>query len=246
MAIGVFGLLVAGAFGLAAGSIELTREVNGFETRELARMRFLQLCRATFRELPGTARFRLLQMDAPAGGGAASQLLRLSGHPRAFPVGVAKASAGEAFASIMPDLTILTTRPDGAGGRMLQLYHLAGEDALRFEEEPSMAGLKGEALNLLRGIRVMRWRFYDAKQEEWLDLWKEDNVRPRFVELTLQLNGDQRPYRSVFWVPEAQLPNDFQPLPGSPPSGNPNPELPPGSGNVPTIQVEAPGVTLQP
>ena len=239
MAIGVFGLLVAGAFGLAAGSIELTREVNGFETRELARMRFLQLCRATFRELPGTARFRLSSGEAAGGaGGGQSQMLRLSGHPRAFPVGLAKASS-EALASIMPDLTVLTARPDGAGGLMLQLYHLAGEEAMRFEEEPSLAGLKGEALNLLRGIRVVRWRFYDAKQEEWLDQWKEEGVRPRFVELTLQLNGDQRPYRSVFWVPEAQLPSDFQQQPG-----NPNLENPPG--NVPTIQVDVPSVKVEP
>ena len=241
MAIGVFGILIAGAFALAAGSIELSREMSGFENRELAKIRFLELCRATFRELPGTARFRLLEGEARGGGH--TQILRLVGHPRAFPVGLA-ASVGEVSASIMPDLTILSSRPDGVGGLMIQLYHLSGEEATRFEEEPTLEGLKEEPLTLLRSIRQIRWRFYDAKNEEWLEVWDEDGRRPRFVEVTLQLVGDQRPYRSVFWVPEALLPQDFQSAPGTPPTENvpAGGNTPGGTANNPAVQIQLPTV----
>lgn len=226
VALGVFGILVAGAFGLAAGSIELTREMSEFETRELARMRFLQLCRATFRELPGTARFRLLEVDAPGSGGA-SQVLCVSGHPRAFPVGLASVS-GESVAGILPEIVLLSTRPDGAGGLMIRLHHLTGEEAMRFDEDPSLEGLRGEPLSLLRGIRQVKWRFYDVDGEQWVEIWDQEERRPRFAELTLQLHGDQRPYRSVFWLPDAHLPGDFQPPPAAPgPSGEgPSIEMP--------------------
>lgn len=230
VAIGVFGLLVAGAFGLAVGSIELTREVSGFESRELARMRFLQLCRATLRELPGTARFLLLGVSAPKGGGD-TQVLCLAGHPRAFPVGTA-GSLAQGGAGILAELTLLSSRPDGAGGQMIQLHHLAGEEAMRFEEKPALEGLMAEPLTLLRGIKLLQWRFYDAKREEWVEEWEEEGLRPRFVELMLQLHGDLRPSRSVFWVPEAHVPADFQPPPSAPPTDNPTPP-PAGGENVP-------------
>jgi len=213
VAIGVFSILVAGAFGLASGAIQLTREVSDFEKRELARMRFLQLCRSTFRELPNTAGFRLIPLEWPArygkapGGAGHLQVLQISGHPRAFHLGSELTGMQGPGGSVL-----LSSRPDGGGGWMIQLHYLDVEETLRFSEQASFEVLESSPLILMRGIRRIEWRFYDAEREEWANVWEDAEKRPRFTELHLRLPTDRQPSRSVFWLPNGQLPPRFASL----------------------------------
>ncbi len=201
LAIGIFGLLVAGAFGLASGALELTREVGEFEKRELGKNRFIQLCRSTFREVPPSARLRLVELE---GGrrGAPVQALRIGGHPRAFPMGAAVGSSTDA-ARLLLTSAVLTARPDGSGSWMVQLYHLDNEQSIRFDEAPGFGTLPPDPVTLLRGVSVFFWRFYDPETREWTEFWDNDALRPGFIELNFQLAGDPLTTRSVFWLPSS-------------------------------------------
>ncbi len=203
LAIGILSMLSVGIFAVASGAIEVSAEVAEFDVAETTRSRFIQVCRANIEELPPSG--DLLLRQAGSERLPATSELSIGESPLAFSFG-----AGEGRAA----RTVLNLLPDGAGGVMARAYYLDRENAVRYEEGASVQQLEAPWINLVRGIRWLEWRFFVEGQRRWVDTWEEPNIRPKFVELNLQMIGESRPQRTVFWVPPRRVPPQFNRVDG--------------------------------
>ena len=115
---------------------------------------FVSLVRRTFHNLPANARFA---GGVRAEGGDGFPEITLRDAPGVFAWGMGGPSAGTA---------LLTARPRLGGGRELSLMLLPGSLG---EMERRDALERGAWLRLLPDLREVKWRFYNAEQQEWLE-----------------------------------------------------------------------------
>lgn len=206
--VGIFVLLAGGIYATVNASIRATATVSE-ENLEMQRLdAFVSLLRRTLHNLPATARVSG-GLRSEGGDGLAELVLLES--PGAFDWG------GEG----PPDATVLlTARPRLGGGRELALLQLPanlGEMERRDRLE------RGAWLRLLPDLRLVRWRFYDASIQDWLDEWTRDD-RPPLIELSLEFLGESGVRQYVFWLPPVSEESRGEPRDGE---SNPNPEVPP-------------------
>lgn len=198
LAIGILGLLTAGIFGLANGSIELTNELGEKSQSQLSRQRFVEICRRNIENLPATATIEL----RPTTQELAATEIAFHNHPVAFRFG---------GAATLPASVVVSSRPDGGGGFMARVHYLEVDDAAEYQNGIEAQNLtESPALNLIRGIHSFRWEFYDTDADEWLTEWDRERGRPSFVALHLRMLGDAVPNRYVFWLPPRSRPPQFQ------------------------------------
>ncbi|MEO0445890.1 MAG: prepilin-type N-terminal cleavage/methylation domain-containing protein [Verrucomicrobiota bacterium] len=212
LAIAVLSLLIAGAFALASGSMELTEDVAEFEERQVLRMRFLSLCETTFSEIPWHAQLRL---DGDSEDSKMGQTLFLSDHPAAFPMGVVRVAGRVPEGDWRRAGSVLTLHPDGAGTWQVRLHSLNQREVTQMQANPRalLVPETAEPLTLVSGVKQCSWRFFDPERERWRQEWPPDGKRPRFVELQFQLVGEPAATRSVFWIPPLEKPSLGTPLP---------------------------------
>jgi hypothetical protein len=79
-------------------------------------------------------------------------------------------------------------------------------------------------LRLLPDLRSVRWRFYDASIQDWLDEWMRDD-RPPLIELSLEFLGESGVRQYVFWLPPVSVDSRTEQRDGE---NEPNPEESPG------------------
>lgn len=209
LSVAILGLLAAGIFGLASGSIQLTSELGIKSDIQLARQRIVDLCRRNIEALPATASLEL----RPTPQELAPTEIAFYNHPVAFRFG----------GSSLPAAVVLSSRSDGAGGFMLRVHYLNSEAAVDYQKGANIEQfVENPSLPLIRNIRSFYWEFYDQQTDEWLAEWERNRGRPMFVALNLQMNGEAQPSRYVFWLPPRSRPPQFQR-----PTVDPNQEVPP-------------------
>ena len=207
--VGIFVLLAGGIYATVNASSRATATVSE-ENLVMQRLdAFVSLLRRTLHNLPATAK---VSGGVRAEGGDGQAELALIESPGAFDWG----GGGP------PDATVLlAARPRLGGGRemaLLQLPANLGETERRDRLE------RGDWLRLLPDLRSVRWRFYDASIQDWLDEWMRDD-RPPLIELSLEFLGESGVRQYVFWLPPVSVDSRTEQRDGE---NEPNPEESPG------------------
>jgi prepilin-type N-terminal cleavage/methylation domain-containing protein len=239
MALAIFGIVAAGVFAIAEGTMDLTTSLKESQEAAMIRQNFIEFLRSSFRRLPADADITL---EVKADGGKYVPTITIYNGGDAFAPGAAISPEGsvELFGR---------TRP---GGYMrIGLRVLDGErtNARRINANfrPSRSGTD-LVLPLIESAARFEWKFLDGGSGRWEKAWKGPG-RPVMAECLMSL-GDGVETRTVFWIPPLtknagtgvpgggvpQLGPDGQPLPQTaPPPVNPNvnpiPQLNPSVGN---------------
>ena len=207
----IFVLLAGGIYATVNAAVRATATLTE-ENLQIQRLNaFVSLVRRTFHNLPANARFA---GGVRAEGGDGFPEITLRDAPGVFAWGMGGPSAGTA---------LLTARPRLGGGRELSLMLLPGSLG---EMERRDALERGAWLRLLPDLREVKWRFYNAEQQEWLEEWLEGE-RPPLVELSLQLLGEEVPRQFIFWLPPVKEMALTEPAPEA-------------QGTAPDMEVEVP------
>ena len=207
----IFVLLAGGIYATVNAAVRATATLTE-ENLQIQRLNaFVSLLRRTFHNLPANARFA---GGVRAEGGDGFPEITLRDAPGVFAWGMGGPSAGTA---------LLTARPRLGGGRELSLMLLPGSLG---EMERREALERGAWLRLLPDLREVKWRFYNAEQQEWLEEWLEGE-RPPLVELNLQLLGEEVPRQFIFWLPPVKELALTEPAPEA-------------QGTAPDMEVEVP------
>ena len=207
----IFVLLAGGIYATVNAAVRATATLTE-ENLQIQRLNaFVSLVRRTFHNLPANARFA---GGVRAEGGDGFPEITLRDAPGVFAWGMGGPSAGTA---------LLTARPRLGGGRELSLMLLPGSLG---EMERREALERGAWLRLLPDLREVKWRFYNAEQQEWLEEWLEGE-RPPLVELNLQLLGEEVPRQFIFWLPPVKELALTEPAPEA-------------QGTAPDMEVEVP------
>lgn len=227
IAMGVLALLLAGIFGVAKSTMELSSELATHQEKAMMKQNFTDYLRRSFRGLPGAAEVRL--ENRSAGGTYLPSLTVVNGGNSFMP--------GEALA---PDLAVELTAEQRPGGYLRVLLRTLDDKqtiALR-SGQTVRAGRNQPALTLMDNVSKFEWRLYDAYSQRWEPLWREAR-RPLLAELSLQLDDGQA-LRSVFWIPPVvNRPGMGGGMPG--PGMNPlDPNAPGGPGPNPPPSPDAP------
>ena len=195
--IAIFVLLAGGIYATVNAAVRATATLTE-ENLQIQRLNaFVSLLRRTFHNLPANARFA---GGVRAEGGDGFPEITLRDAPGVFAWGMGGPSAGTA---------LLTARPRLGGGRELSLMLLPGSLG---EMERRDALERGAWLRLLPDLREVKWRYYSAEQQEWLEEWLEGE-RPPLVELNLQLLGEEVPRQFIFWLPPVKEATPTEPAP---------------------------------
>ena len=207
----IFVLLAGGIYATVNAAVRATATLTE-ENLQIQRLNaFVSLVRRTFHNLPANARFA---GGVRAEGGDGFPEITLRDAPGVFAWGMGGPSAGTA---------LLTARTRLGGGRELSLMLLPGSLG---EMERRDALERGAWLRLLPDLREVKWRFYNAEQQEWLEEWLEGE-RPPLVELNLQLLGEEVPRQFIFWLPPVKELALTEPAPEA-------------QGTAPDMEVEVP------
>ncbi|CAN5248463.1 hypothetical protein BH23VER1_BH23VER1_32250 [soil metagenome] len=193
IAMSLIALLVGGIYAVAQGAFRVSNEVVRAQQRSMLVHSFVELCRRNFEAMPGNG-----QVELVSEGGAGQFLTQLifTDYPMAFTwSGVAAGSAE----------VIMLTEPESRGSLRVKLQYLDPEEAEKRRAALAPGDL-GTSLELLSGVRVLQWRFYDPRTEEWETEWVDASRRPTLVELNLEFYDASDPVRAVFWIPTVANP----------------------------------------
>lgn len=207
----ILGMITGTLFAIIQGSVRASSQIEQVQRENDSINRFLELCRQAFTTLPSTATLTLTSLD-PNNPVSSAQELTIAGSTRCFSFGIRPISYED---------TILGLRPDPAGAvdeNGLPLYYLSlsREDLIPETEDNQMAlrqettGLNAPDeqgrywMPLLPGVVQMKWRFYKAADNTWLEEW-DDSAWPDLVELQLQMRDRNLPLRMVYSVPTLQI-----------------------------------------
>lgn len=225
IAMGVLALLLAGIFGVAKSTMELSSDLAANQERAMMRQNLIDYLRRSFRGLPGGAEIRLANRSV---GGTYIPSLTIVNGGNSF-------SPGEA---LPPETGLELTAEQRPGGYLRVLLRvLDDQQTLALRSGQNVRPSKKDAsLALMDRVSKFEWKFYDPQTQRWENLWK-DARRPLMAEMLVQLDDGQA-MRAVFWIPPVvptQNPGILTPNPGAPGPGNPdNPDLtapPPLPGN---------------
>lgn len=189
LAIGVFLLLVAGAFALVASSSQLIEEVTSLQDRESVRQRLVETLRVQFEELPADADLGFSSVES---GGRYDTYLSFSRAPGAFRFGFEE--------TMLIERVLLAAETRSDGFLRVGLYFLDDEDSRR-AAQGDFDAISGPYVELIPRVRRFSWRFLDAETGEWMGTL-EGGFPHSFLELELALPGDEEAQRLVFWHPE--------------------------------------------
>jgi prepilin-type N-terminal cleavage/methylation domain-containing protein len=191
VSIAVLAILAIGIFSLTTGSAELMDELQQFQDREARKRRFVELCRDNFEGLPSAAR---IEFDYKDRGGHYDTYLSFYDAPAAF-----------GFGGMRPDVkrVILAAEVESSGFARSVLYFLNAEEDRQYLRQ-GLDSLRLRPVVLLRRLKQITWRFYDPRSEKWREVLEDGDAQPTLVELTMAMDGDAEPLRSVFWAPVRQ------------------------------------------
>lgn len=218
IAMGVLALLLAGIFGVAKSTMELSSDLAANQERSMMRQNLIDYLRRSFRGLPGSAEIRLANRSD---GGTYIPSLTIVNGGNSF-------SPGEA---LPPETGLELTAEQRPGGYLRVLLRvLDDQQTLALRSGQNVRPSKNDtSLALMDRVSKFEWRFYDAQTQRWENLWR-DARRPLMAEMIVQLDDGQS-MRAVFWIPPViptQNPAVLTPTPGAPNPNNPGNPNPPG------------------
>jgi len=188
IAMGVLALLLAGIFGVAKSTMELSSELASHQEKAMMKQNFIDYLRRSFRGLPGGAEVRL--ENRSAGGIYLPSLTVVNGGSSFTP--------GEALA---PDIAIELTAEQRPGGYLRVLLRtLDDKQTIALRSGQTVRPSRNQpSLTLMDNVSKFEWKLYDYYSQRWEPLWREPR-RPLLAELTMQLDDGQA-LRAVFWIP---------------------------------------------
>jgi len=215
------GLLVGAVFGILQSSLQLADTVKGEADRELRIQRFVELCENTINRLPPDA---VISLRPPKGGGAAMQVLELTG-------------ARSPFDAATPGVVTITTETVANGSLGVRLAF----EELPVNELPN-ARSRGNAarkieLGLLVDLGSVTWRVFDPQTQKWIDKWNEKVTAEELLR-SGALNQMMQPSAAVPGTPGAGVPpgQGISLTAPDPLTGQPAPAGQPGPGGTPAPQ----------
>ena len=200
-------LVTTGVYRIVQSTMQASAEIKRTHVRRNAISSFIDLCRRTFRTLPGNASVLLVQEDAD---GRFYPELSIDNAPRAFAFG------GQSV-SFAPKT--LAARAQDPGLLNISLY--IDEELEETVEESELL----PPLILLTDIQELEWTIYDPQTDEWVDEWLDPSRRPTLIQLVLTMAGEPYPYVAVFHVPQFQRSSTRAPSATPSPRPPPTPEL---------------------
>jgi hypothetical protein len=218
IAMGVLGLLMAGIFGVAKSTMELSSDLASSQERAMLRQNLIDYLRRSFRSLPGNAEIRLQNRSVS---GTYIPSLTIVNGGNSF-------SPGDA---LPPETGLELTAEQRPGGYLrVLLRFLDDQQTLALRSGQNMRASKNDSpLTLMDQVSQFEWKFYDPNTQRWENTWK-DPRRPLMAEMVVQLD-DGKSMRAVFWIPPVvPIQNPVTPAPnpaGAPPDGTPPPGTPP-------------------
>lgn len=215
IAMGVLGLLMAGIFGVAKSTMELSSDLASSQERAMMRQNLIDYLRRSFRSLPGNAEIRLQNRSVS---GTYIPSLTIVNGGNSF-------SPGDA---LPPETGLELTAEQRPGGYLrVLLRFLDDQQTLALRSGQNMRASKNDSpLTLMDQVSQFEWKFYDPQTQRWENVWK-DTRRPLMAEMIVQLD-DGKSMRAVFWIPPVvPVQNPVNPAPN--PAGAPGSTPPPGT-----------------
>ncbi|MDH4475695.1 MAG: type II secretion system protein [Verrucomicrobiaceae bacterium] len=219
IAMGVLGLLMAGIFGVAKSTMELSSDLASSQERAMLRQNLIDYLRRSFRSLPGNAEIRLQNRSVS---GTYIPSLTIVNGGNSF-------SPGDA---LPPETGLELTAEQRPGGYLrVLLRFLDDQQTLALRSGQNMRASKNDSpLTLMDQVSQFEWKFYDPNTQRWENTWK-DPRRPLMAEMVVQLD-DGKSMRAVFWIPPV-VPVQNPVAPALNPAGGPGGAAPPPPGTVP-------------
>lgn len=204
LAAAIFAILVGGVYFSVSTSVSAAGQLGIRQIDARQSSAFVRFLRGGFLNLPVEAEIEVGARSSGSHGHAVDLVIRRA--PGAFSTGAMDALGGG---------VVLSAVPDGRGKSTLSLTRFAEKltpgDLPRYLETARW-------LPLLENVESVKWRFWDASQQAWLELWERKDLHPELVELALQRAGEPEQV-SVF-----RLPKLVHPKPRSEASSSPTPE----------------------
>lgn len=224
IALTILAMITGTLFAIIRGSVKGASDIERTQRENDQINRFLELCRITFQTMPSSATLTLKQLDSS--GMSSSQELSIAGVPTCFGFGAVPTSYEETVIGLRPDIR----EPTSEDGSPRYLLSITRKDIIAASADPTQSVVFTTGLDenpeyaadeqqrtwmpLLRGVKMMKWRFFKDSSDEWLEEWSESKW-PDLIELQLQMDGRSLPSRIVWAVPETQLRSPTRSTPSS-------------------------------
>lgn len=212
----ILALLSGTVFAILWKAGAAAEEIRAYDTRDEQVARFLSLMRQTIESLPSGA---TMTMAPPEETGSGFYEMTIAEAPSAFVFGDRQLGDGETIIGLRPQLAPSddTLYEGDPSADSLPLFEIAVSredfapddsdgDGMVFRAGSDDAFLQADEevrywLPVLDDVTAMNWRFWDAEQRDWLDLWEQDDRMPELLELSLNDRYRPAPLRIVFEVP---------------------------------------------
>jgi hypothetical protein len=193
-------------FAIIQGSVRAASQIEQLQRETDSINRLLDGLRKTFSSLPSTATLTLTLPDANA---TDQQELLITGAPNTFGFGIKPISYSPTTIALRPDAA---ARVDEAGAPLHSLS-ISREDLIPPTDDSSGVAQNQELdgvlaqddqgrtwMPLLPEVSTLKWRFYQLKDETWLEEWSR-STWPDLIEIQLLMRDRVNPIRMVFSVP---------------------------------------------
>lgn len=209
VALTILGLITGSLFAIIQGSVRGAADIERLQRENDGINRFLDLCRKTFTTLPRTATLTLTAVGETE---PVRQELTISGSPNCFGFGISPISYKDTILGLRPDPNGLTDQ----NGALINYLSLSREDLIPETDDNAMALRKETTglaapdeegrywMPLLPDVVQLKWRFYVAKDDTWLEEW-DDSDWPELIEVQLVMKDRTIPVRMVYSVPVLEL-----------------------------------------
>ena len=205
----ILSLILGSVFGVVWRATDSAADLRAMDARDQQVSRFLSLYRETLESLPVGASVTITPAAESTSG---QEEMKIAGATTAYAMGVGSDTDGETIIA----LRVQTEKPVGELESYVgPLYRVAvsredfkpivddNDMAIRTDETDPFFEIDEEGrywLPLLDNIVSMSWRYWNAEQREWVEIWEEGNM-PEMLELSLLDPWRPAPLRVVFEMP---------------------------------------------
>lgn len=196
LGIALLALLFGGIFAVARGALQISAEVTQNQQYSMRIHSYLELLRRTFEEMPGNGKVELRPLS---GRGVESEVAFVE-YPLAF------AWSGVTAGS---PVTVFQTTRGPSGWLQSRIYYLDEEMADDYLENGKVDSAAPNLL-IMDEIKMLQWRFYDQRTDEWMTEWEHtNNNRPSLIELNVEFLDGSNPIAVIFWIPTVVNPEQI-------------------------------------
>ena len=195
LGLALMALLIGGVFAVARGSLQVASEVTENQQYSMKIHSYLELLRRTCEDMPGNGQILLRPMDSR---GYESDVAFVE-YPLAFSWSGIPAGS---------HAVVLRTTRGPQGWLESRVYYLTEEQADEYLNSERLDESASQLL-LMDQMKMLQWRVYDQRNEEWVTEWEEKTSRPSLVELNVQFLDGSNPIAVVFWIPTVVNPEQI-------------------------------------